>query len=94
MTPAQDLNTSASASRGRQLEALVSFQVDTTAPVSASAAPFTVGLQLDTGAGTNTRVLLNGTAAAAANGSITVLQVCCSCLSGIMHATPISPSCA
>ena len=84
----QDLNTSASASRGRQLEALVTFHVDMAAPLSAGAAPFILGLQLNTGASTHTRVLLNGTAAAAPNGSMTVVQVCGTCPpGGTIHAT-------
>ena len=80
---------SASASHGRQLEVLVSFATDLTAPpntsvsfladraprVNNSASPFTVGLQLNTGGGTYTRVHINGTAAAASNGSMTIMQV-------------------
>ena len=81
---------SASASHGRQLEVLLSFAMDMTAPVNASVSflaeapapavntsvgPFTVGLQLNTGGGTYTRVHINGTAAAASNGSMTIMQV-------------------
>ena len=87
----QDLNMTASTSRGRQLEVLLSFAVDSGVPlnnatavsfladpqpaVNTSISPFTVGVQLDTGGGTYTRVHVNGTAAAAPDGSMTITQV-------------------
>jgi hypothetical protein len=69
----QDLNLTGSSSLGRQLEIQAAF-----VPTSGSQQQqlFSVGVQLITGNGTFTSILVNGTAAASADGTITLGQVC------------------
>ena len=70
----QELNLTLSNSLGRQMEVQIAF-----APAASSSQggqqPFSVGIQLSTGQGTSTLIMVNGTAAAMTNGTLQVSQV-------------------
>lgn len=70
----QELNLTQSISLGRQMEVQILF-----APAAnisqGGQQPFSVGVQLSTGQGTSTSIIVNGTAAATTNGSLQVAQV-------------------
>ena len=73
----QELVLSQSAYLGRQMEVLAAFSIGAKASTGNSTAqsPFAVGLQLDTGNGTYTRISINGTAAALQTGDLQIMQV-------------------
>ncbi len=73
----QELQLSQSAYLGRQMEVIAAFSIGANASSGNSTAqsPFAVGLQLDTGNGTYTRVSINGTAAALQTGDLQIMQV-------------------
>ena len=73
----QELQVSQSAYLGRQMEVIAAFSIGANASSGNSTAqsPFAVGLQLDTGNGTYTRVSINGTAAALQAGNLQIMQV-------------------
>lgn len=60
--------------------AAFSVDLDASRGNTAVQSPFAVGLQLETGNGTFTRISINGTAAASQSGNLQVTQVstCCS----------------
>lgn len=74
---AQDLDLAQSATLGRQMEVLAEFSVDPDAARGNTAvqSSFEVGLQLNTGNGTFTRISINGTAAASESGNLQLTQV-------------------
>ena len=73
----QELVLSSSAYLGRQMEVIAAFSMDVNASTGNSTTqnPFAVGLQLNTGNGTYTRISINGTAAALQTGGLQILQV-------------------
>ena len=73
----QELALGQSAFLGRQMEVIAAFSVDTDASRGNTAvqSPFSVGLQLNTGNGTYTRISINGTAAASQSWNLQVMQV-------------------
>lgn len=73
----QELALGQSAFLGRQMEVIAAFSVDADASRGDTAvqSPFAVGLQLNTGNGTYTRISINGTAAASQSGNLHVMQV-------------------
>ena len=73
----QELVLSQSAYLGRQIEIIAAFSVDANASTGNSTAqsPFAVGLQLNTGNGTYTRISINGTGAASQTGGLQIFQV-------------------
>lgn len=71
----QDLNLTRSSSLGRQMEIQAAHAVDRAAGNSSQQQLFTVGMRMSTGGDSYTSIIINGTAAAGANGSLTIGQV-------------------
>ena len=73
----QGLELAPSAFLGRQMEVIAAFSVDPDAARGNTAvqSPFAVGLQLNTGNQTYTRISINGTAAASQSGNLQIKQV-------------------
>ena len=73
----QELDMSQSATLGRQMEVIAAFRLGVNASRGNSTvqSPFAVGLQLNTGNGTFTRITVNGTAAPLQNGTLQIGQV-------------------
>ena len=73
----QELALSPSAYLGRQMEISAAFSMGANASTGNSTAqsPFAVGLLLDTGNGTYTRISINGTSAALQTGELQIMQV-------------------
>ena len=74
---AQDLDLAQSATLGRQMEVVAEFYVgpDATRGKAAVQGPFELGLQLNTGNRTYTRISINGTAAMSDSGNLHLTQV-------------------
>ena len=74
----QALELAPSAFLGRQMEVVAAFIVNPDAARGNTAvqSPFAVGLQLNTGNQTYTRISINGTAAASQSGNLQITQVC------------------
>ncbi len=64
-----------SASLGRQMEILLNFTAVANVSQSSVQRPFSVGVQLNTGNGTSTRIVVNGTAAIDVNKTLNIAQV-------------------
>lgn len=81
----QELALSKSAYLGRQMEIIAAFSTGGNASTGNSTAqsPFAVGLQLDTGNGTYTRISINGTSAALQTGELQIMQVTSSHIEGL-----------
>lgn len=82
----QELEMRQSATLGRQMEILLNFTAVANASQSGGQQPFSVGVQLSTGEGTSTRIVVNGTAAIGANQTLNIAQV------RTAHATMIATS--
>lgn len=73
----QELELAQSGFLGRQMEVIAAFSVNPDAARGNTAvqSPFAVGLQLNTGNQTYTRISINGTAAASQSGNLQITQV-------------------